>query len=103
MNGTYSTFLYLYKSDAEFDSRLKEQPYICTKHTRILFEMAQKALPKDVLREFAKTVNEINLGYTSQLIEDIDWFCKKFDYRYKDEDWKNSKDSVERAVKFLNE
>ena len=26
-------------------------------------------------------------------------FCKKFDYRYKDEDWKNSKDSVERAVK----
>ena len=33
---------------------------------------------------------------------DVSWFCKKFDYRYEKEDWKNSKDAVERALDFLN-
>jgi hypothetical protein len=35
------------------------------------------------------------------LREDIKWFIKKFDYRYEEEPWKNSKDSVERTIKFL--
>jgi hypothetical protein len=40
-------------------------------------------------------------GYLETLTEDVSWFCKKFDYRYDAEPWKNSKDSVERAIKFL--
>jgi hypothetical protein len=40
-------------------------------------------------------------GYLDTLSEDVSWFCKKFDYRYESEPWKNSKDSVERAIKFL--
>jgi esterase/lipase superfamily enzyme len=40
-------------------------------------------------------------GYMETLTEDVSWFCKKFDYRYDKEPWKNSKDSVERAIKFL--
>lgn len=103
MSATLSTFLYMYKSDEGFDERIKEQPYICTKHTRLLFEQGQKALPKDVYKNFCNTVNDINLKYASSLIEDIDWFCKKFDYRYRNEDWKNSKDSCERAAAFLRD
>jgi hypothetical protein len=30
--------------------------------------------------------------------EDISWFIKKFDYRFENESWKNSKDAVERTV-----
>ena len=30
--------------------------------------------------------------------EDISWFIKKFDYRYENESWKNSKDAGERTV-----
>lgn len=103
MSGTLSTFVYMYKSDSEFDEKIKEQPYICLKHTRLLFELAAKGLPKDLYKKFCDTVNEINISYAASLVEDVDWFCKKFDYRYKDEDWKNSKDSVERAIRFLNE
>ena len=33
-----------------------------------------------------------------RITEDVDWFIKKFDYRYQDESWKNSKDAVERAI-----
>ena len=103
MSATLSAFVYMYKSDEEFDKKLKDQPYICLKHTRQLFDVAAKALPKDAYKKFANTINEIHMNYATELIGDVDWFCKKFDYRYKNEDWKNSKDSVERAVKFLKE
>ena len=42
------------------------------------------------------------LSYFDTLREDVSWFCKKFDYRYNDEPWYNSKDAVERAIKFLS-
>ena len=103
MTATRSAFLYMYKTDEQMDAKIKEQPYICLKHTRQLFAEGQKALPKDLYKKFCKTVNDLNLSYTEELIGDIDWFCKKFDYRYRNEDWKNSKDSVERAVKFLKD
>lgn len=103
MSGTLSAFVYMYKSDDEFDAKLKDQPYVCLKHTRQLYDVAAKGLSKDAYKKFAQTLNDINIAYATELIGDVDWFCKKFDYRYKDEDWKNSKDSVERAVKFLNE
>ena len=103
MSATISTFLHMYKTDEQMDEKIKEQPYICMGHTRQLFALGQKALPKDVYKKFCKTVNELNLGYTQELLGDIDWFCKKFDYRYRNEDWKNSKDAVERAVKFMKD
>ena len=33
-----------------------------------------------------------------RILEEIDWLEKKFDYRYKDDDWKNSRDAVQRAM-----
>ena len=101
MNATYGAFVYMYKSMDDFEARLKEQPYICLRHTRLIFDAAVKGLSKDQLKGFAAAVNEINSAYAESLVGDVDWFCKKFDYRYKDADWKNSKDAVERAVAFL--
>ena len=51
--------------------------------------------------EFLKAVNEIEMAYFDKLSADVSWFCKKFDYRYDEEPWYNSKDSVERSMKFL--
>ena len=33
-----------------------------------------------------------------RLAEELDWFADKFDYRFKDAPWKNSKDSIPRAM-----
>lgn len=33
-----------------------------------------------------------------RLAEELDWFADKFDYRLKDAPWKNSKDSIPRAM-----
>ena len=40
-------------------------------------------------------------GYLETLQTDVSWFCRKFDYRYQDEPWNNSKDAVERTIRFL--
>ncbi len=101
MNATYGAFVYMYKTMDGFEQNIKEQPYFCLKHTRLLLETAAKSLSKDALKSFSAAINEVNMKYADELVGDLDWFCKKFDYRYKDADWKNSKDAVQRAVKFL--
>lgn len=101
MSATYSAFCHMYKTDPDFEARMKTQPYFCMKHMRLLSETAARELSKDAGAAMCAALNDINREYTQQLLGDLDWFCKKFDYRYKDEDWKNSKDAVERTVKFL--
>ena len=33
-----------------------------------------------------------------RVLEELDWFQKKFDYRYKDADWKTSRDALQRTM-----
>ena len=58
-------------------------------------------LQKKKLADFFTIVEGVQKRYLNELAGDVSWFCKKFDYRYEDEPWKNSKDSVERAMAFL--
>ena len=95
------TAVILWDSDEEFAPKLKAQPYFCLPHYRRFLEYASKRLGKKQYAEFEKEVSGIVNAYIETLGEDISWFCKKFDYRYGDEPWYNSKDSVERAMKFL--
>ncbi len=95
------TAVILWESDEDFAPKLKAQPYFCLPHYRRYLEYASKRLGKKQYTEFEKEVSGIVNSYIEELNEDISWFCKKFDYRYADEPWKNSKDSVERAMKFL--
>ena len=62
---------------------------------------AAARLGKKKLADFADVTERVVKGYMETLLGDVSWFCKKFDYRYENEPWKNSKDSVERAIKFL--
>ena len=58
-------------------------------------------MPKKLYPEFEKAARTVEENYYTELNEDVSWFCKKFDYRYENEPWNNSKDAIERAVKFL--
>ena len=95
------TAVILWDSDEDFAPKLKAQPYFSLPHYRRLLEYGSKRLGKKQFAEFEKEVSSIVNGYIDTLGEDISWFCKKFDYRYDEEPWYNSKDSVERAMKFL--
>ena len=58
-------------------------------------------MSKKNFSEFYSTAHKIQRAYLDELNKDVSWFCKKFDYRYDEEPWYNSKDSVKRGVKFL--
>ena len=95
------TVVYLFESEDAFAKLIKEQPYFCLPHYRLLLEKAQHRLQKKKLADFCAITEGVQKNYLDTLTEDVSWFCKKFDYRYEEEPWKNSKDSVERAMAFL--
>ncbi|MBO5967396.1 MAG: hypothetical protein J6S14_02725 [Clostridia bacterium] len=94
--------VYIWSSDPEFREKFAAQPLFCLPHWEIMLGVAKAKLNKKDYYAFAKAANDVVLPYFDQLREDVSWFCKKFDYRYGDEPWYNSKDSVERAMAFLN-
>ena len=95
------TVVLLFEAEETFGELLKGQPYFCLPHYRLLLEKAANRLSKKRLGEFVGIVSKVQEAYLDTLSEDVSWFCKKFDYRYHEEPWKNSKDSVERAMAFL--
>ena len=95
------TVVYLYEHDEAFAAKLPKQPYFCLPHYRLLLEKAGVRFGKKQMGVFTEAISGVVRTYLAELNEDISWFCKKFDYRYDAEPWKNSKDSVERAIKFL--
>ena len=95
------TAVYLWETDPDFPKKLKAQPYFCLPHYRKVLAYGQKRLGKKRQPEFAKACAGVVEPYFEELQKDVSWFCKKFDYRYTEEPWYNSKDAVERAFKFL--
>ena len=47
------------------------------------------------------TLCELETRNLDRMQEDISWFIKKYDYRFGDQPWKNSRDAVERTVNKL--
>ena len=95
------TAVLLWERDEDFAPKLREQPYFCLPHYKRFLVTAKDSLPKKKFAEFEKECSSIVNSYIETLGEDVSWFCKKFDYRYDEEPWYNSKDAVERSIKFL--
>ena len=92
------TFFHLYQNDTDFRTKFKSSKGLCLPHMgRLLEAAAQELGPKD-LGEFVQIVTKLEQENFDRIQEDISWFIKKFDYRYENESWKNSKDAVERTV-----
>ena len=97
-----STAVYLFESDPDFAPKFKKVPYFCLPHYTKMIEYASKKMSKRAFRDFYDTAHGIQKSYVEALKGDVSWFCKKFDYRYDEEPWYNSKDSVQRSIKFLS-
>lgn len=98
--------VYLWKADYDahdktFGDKIHAQHYFCLPHYHRFVECAREQLPKKVFNDFYTPVTAVVTAYFDSLRGDVSWFCKKFDYRYENEDWGNSKDAVERAIRFL--
>lgn len=82
---------------------LTEQEFICMPHFDLLLSLAPTYLQKRELDEFTSLISGLTEKYIESLYKDVSHYCNMYDYRNagKDADWGNSKDSIERAVKFL--
>lgn len=97
-----STTVLLFDQDYNgFKKLFAAQPWFCMPHYRAMVEYASKKLGKKSYHAFYDAAYSIQERYLKELSGDVSWFCKKFDYRYDEEPWYNSKDSVKRAIKFL--
>lgn len=96
------TFFEMYSHD-DIKKLLSEQEYICLPHYDLLQSLAPAYLQKGELDSFVKQVSALTEKYIASLYEDVSHYCNMYDYRNtgKDADWGNSKDSIERAIKFL--
>ena len=68
----------------------------------MLYEMAPERLRGEMLESFIAELNRMYLENMKRVHEDLGWFIDKFDYRFKDEPWKNAKDALLRTMTKLN-
>lgn len=97
----FTTAAYLFNEEKEFRKDFSEVRYFCLDHYREYMLAAKRVLSKDDYVELVRAANEKVCAYLDSLKDDVSLFCKKFDYRFDDLPWGESKDSVERSIKFL--
>lgn len=102
LSAMIATASYLWESDPVFEKKFSKIPFLCLPHYRRLVDYSSKKMNKRNFARFYEVAREIEEKYMKTISADVDWFCKKFDYRYEEEPWYNSKDSVQRAIKFLS-
>lgn len=98
-----ATFFVMFKKqDSEFIELVKNGKGLCLPHLADILDAAPLYLNEQEqkqLRDILFPQMEENLD---RILEDLDWLEKKFDYRYKDADWKNSRDAVQRAMQKID-
>lgn len=89
-------------SDPAFRKQFSAQDFICLDHYALVMgNLNKKAMDKQSLGEFCEATNTLSKGYMDTLYDDVTHFTTMFDYRNQGGDFKNSKDAIERSVRFL--
>lgn len=97
-----ATIFHLWKNDSSFREKYLKSEGFCVEHFGMLVERAESELSGKTKEEFVDATVKLYNDNMERINEDLAWFINKFDYKYKDEPWKNSKDSVPRALTKLN-
>lgn len=95
--------VHMWDTSLDFKELFASQPVLCLEHYKDLCAAAKRKLPKKSVPKFYDVCEQLCAKYLEQLRGDVTHFTKMFDYRNsgEDADWKNSKDSIQRAIWFL--
>lgn len=96
------TIFMLWEDGPDFKEKYSNSKGFCSPHYEILIREAKKKLRGGTLEEFLTVTNKLYLENMERVRDDVAWFINKFDYKYKDEPWKNAKDAVIRSVTKAN-
>jgi len=90
---------YLYFKEPDFREIFHSKKGFCLKHLRLLLSSTTKYLNTNQAAIFTKNIMEMQLPHLERIEKEIAWFTKKFDYRFTDAPWGNSKDAVIRSIR----
>ena len=91
----------MYSHDPAFKDKFAAVPYHCLPHLSMLLRQSAKLGQNDAA-SFVSALAEKNKDAFEGLIGDVEWFTLKFDYRNQDKPWGNSKNSIQRSMRFLS-
>lgn len=92
-----------YENERDFRDLFNGQPMFCLPHYELLLSGADKKNMRSHYSDFRENLNRIAGNYAKSLYDDLSKYCSMYDYRSNgDTDWGTSRDSVERAIAFLN-
>jgi hypothetical protein len=94
------TFFSLWAGGGEEARLVRSQESFCVPHFIRMLNHAEK-LGRGKRDKFLDEILPIWNKMMRELEGDLDWFTQKFDFRFKDEPWKNSKDALPRAIAAL--
>lgn len=97
-----ATIFHLYHVEEDFRKKFRACKGFCTNHYKALYAAAPSYLTKGELEEFIKELDRLYAENMKRVIDDLEWFINKFDYRYANEPWKNAKDALPRAMQKTN-
>lgn len=92
------TFWELYHKEKEFHAKVNESRGFCLPHFSLLLRTAEKELRGAALEQLTEELTGVEIENLKRVNEDVNWFTKKFDYRYQDAPWKNAKDAPPRTA-----
>jgi len=93
-----ATIFYLYEKESDFRNTVNNCKGFCNEHYMLLLREAPKQLSGKYEEEFTKALHKSYIEGMERVRDDLSWFIDKFDYRYTNEPWKNSKDSLQRMM-----
>ncbi len=102
MERYFETFFYLYKKEKEFRDHLLETKGFCMPHYLQLIKIGQSYAHPKLFKEFLDDTLPLFKDNMNRLLDDMQWFVNKYDYRYQDEPWKNAKDAPKRSIQMIN-
>ncbi len=98
MERYFDTFFYLWKKEPEFREKVKKSKGFCIEHFAELITLAEAKLGNEARREFVETAAALQTENFERVRQELVWFTNKFDCKFKDEPWGNSRDALHRAI-----
>lgn len=94
--------IHLWFNESDFRKLFDSKKGFCLVHFRQLAEGAKKYLSSKDALTFVDHIYKMQIENMNRIQEEVNWFTKKFDYRYENEPWGNSKDAIPRAIQKLS-
>lgn len=95
--------LYLYKHDPDFKMKFDNTDNHCLPHVAMLLQTISEKLSQNDSADILEALYNGLLAGSDSLTDDVEKFTLKFDYRNKDIPWGNSKNSTQRAMRYLSQ